>query len=58
MGAVSDQQVDRARELVTHAGQPFKILSFPGMAHSMHGQDPQLFTRTVTSWSQTISPDR
>ena len=40
MGAVSNQQVDRARELVTHAGQPFEIMSFPGMAHSMHGQDP------------------
>jgi pimeloyl-ACP methyl ester carboxylesterase len=58
VGAVSDQQVDRARELVTHAGQPFEIMSFPGMAHSMHGQDPQLFTRTVAGWSQTIPPDR
>jgi pimeloyl-ACP methyl ester carboxylesterase len=58
MGAVSDQQIDRARELVTHAGQPFEIMSFPGMAHSMHGQDPQLFTRTVADWSQTIPQDR
>jgi len=58
MGAVSDQQVGRARELVTHAGQPFEIMSFPGMAHSMHGQDPQLFTSTLTSWSQTIPPGR
>lgn len=51
-------QVDRARELVTRAGQPFEIMSFPGMAHSMHGQDPQLFTRTVAGWSQTIPQDR
>ena len=28
-------------------------MSFPGMAHSMHGQDPQLFTKTVAGWSQT-----
>jgi hypothetical protein len=58
MSAVSDQQVDRARELVTRAGQPFEILSFPGMAHSMHGQDPRLFTSTVAGWSQTIPQDR
>jgi len=24
----------------------------------MHGQDPQLFTRTVAGWSQTIPQDR
>lgn len=52
MGAVSDQQVDRAGELVNQAGFPFEVASFPGMAHSMHAQDPVLFTETVTSWWQ------
>lgn len=54
MGALSDLQVLRANELVTGAGQPFQTLELPGMAHQMHQQDPELFTRTVVEWSSTV----
>jgi pimeloyl-ACP methyl ester carboxylesterase len=54
MGAVSDLQAARARELVEAAGQPFEYRSFPAMPHSMHGTDAGLFARTVTEWAATL----
>ncbi len=54
MGAVSDLQVKRARELVTGAGQPCEVVDLPDMAHSMHRQDPPLFTKTIVDWSSTL----
>ena len=57
MGAISDLQAVRARELVEGAGQPFEYLSFPEMPHSMHGADPALFARTVTEWASAL-PDQ
>ena len=54
MGAVSDLQASRARFLVESAGQPFEYRSFPEMGHSMHGQDPQLYVKTLTDWAQAL----
>jgi pimeloyl-ACP methyl ester carboxylesterase len=54
MGAISDLQAGRVRELVAAAGQEIRYESFPDMAHSMHGQDPDLFARTVTQWAATL----
>jgi pimeloyl-ACP methyl ester carboxylesterase len=54
LGAVSDEQVARARELVTAAGQPFEYRSLPTMTHAMHGQDAALFTQTLVDWSSTL----
>jgi pimeloyl-ACP methyl ester carboxylesterase len=54
MGAISDLQAGRVRELVAAAGQEIRYESFPDMAHSMHGQDPGLFARTVTQWAATL----
>jgi pimeloyl-ACP methyl ester carboxylesterase len=51
MGAAADEQVARAGELVTGAGQPFEVVSLPEMAHAMHAQDPALFTRLVTEFA-------
>ena len=51
LGAISDLQAARARELVEGAGQRFDYRSFPEMPHSMHGADPALFARTVTEWA-------
>jgi pimeloyl-ACP methyl ester carboxylesterase len=51
MGAISDLQAARARELVEGAGQPLRYVSFPEMPHSMHGADPALFARTVAEWA-------
>mgnify|MGYP001465435668 CR=1 FL=1 len=55
LGAISDVQVNRVRQLVTEADQPFTYRSFPEMAHSMHEQDPELYARTVLEWSRTLA---
>ena len=55
LGAVADVQVQRARELVEAAGQPFTYRSFPRMPHSMHGADPERYVATVVEW--VASPD-
>ena len=52
MGALSDVQAERVRELVTGAGNRSSYRSFPPMGHSMHGQDPQL-SPTPSSTSST-----
>ena len=50
MGALSDVQAARVRELLGEAGVPVDYRSFETMGHSMHGQDPQLFTDTLVDW--------
>jgi pimeloyl-ACP methyl ester carboxylesterase len=55
MGALSDLQAARARELVTAAGQSFDCKSFPTMGHSMHAQDPRLFTTTLAEWAAKLA---
>lgn len=54
MGALSEEQAARVRQLVEAAGQPVDYRSFPAMGHSMHGQDPQLFTETLTDWATKL----
>jgi pimeloyl-ACP methyl ester carboxylesterase len=54
MGAISDPQAKRVRELVEAAGQAFDYRSFPSMGHSMHGQDPQLFATTIVVWYESL----
>ena len=56
LGAISDVQANRVRELVAAAGQPLDYRSFPAMGHSMHGQDPGLFAKTLVEWAATLSP--
>ncbi|PCJ70628.1 MAG: alpha/beta hydrolase [Rhodobiaceae bacterium] len=55
MGALSDLQAQRVRELVTGANQSFDYQSFPEMGHSMHGQDPKLFSETLIDWMSSLS---
>ena len=54
IGALSDLQATRVRELIRAAAQPVEYRSFPTMDHSMHGQDPKLFTDTLTGWAATL----
>jgi pimeloyl-ACP methyl ester carboxylesterase len=54
MGASSDLQVERVRQLVTGAGQPFEYVSLPTTPHSLHGADPQLYVDTLTGWVETL----
>lgn len=56
MGALSDVQATRALELLAQAGVPVDYRSFDRMGHSMHGQDPRLFTDTVADWAREIVP--
>jgi pimeloyl-ACP methyl ester carboxylesterase len=50
MGAISDLQAKRALDLLAEAGVTADYRSFEAMGHSMHGQDPQLFTETLVDW--------
>lgn len=54
MGALSDLQATRVKDLVSAAGQPVDYESFPTMGHSMHGQDPQQFTTTLVRWAAKL----
>jgi len=55
MGALTDLQAARARELITACGQRVDYQSFPTMGHAMHEQDPQLFTRTLVDWADSLA---
>lgn len=54
MGAISDLQVERVRQLVVDAGNPFEYISLPTTAHSLHAQDPQLYTDTLVAWATSL----
>jgi pimeloyl-ACP methyl ester carboxylesterase len=54
MGAISDVQAARVRTLIEEAGQTFDYRSFPAMGHSMHGQDPALFAKTLREWALAL----
>jgi pimeloyl-ACP methyl ester carboxylesterase len=51
MGALTDVQAARVRQLVEAAGQPVEYRSFPTMGHAMHSQDPKLFADTLAEWA-------
>jgi pimeloyl-ACP methyl ester carboxylesterase len=55
LGALSDVQAERVRQLVTEAGQSCEYRSFPQMGHAMHSQDPELFARTVIDWTSSLT---
>lgn len=54
MGALSDLQAAHARALIATTGRPLDYRSFPTMGHSLHGQDPRLFTNTLADWSASL----
>ena len=55
MGALSDLGAAKARDLVASTGQTVDYRSFPAMGHSMHGQDPELFAKTLIEWSTSLA---
>jgi pimeloyl-ACP methyl ester carboxylesterase len=55
MGALSDLQAQRVRDLIAEAGQSVEYQSFPKMGHSMHGQDPELFATVLTEWARRMA---
>lgn len=56
MGAISDFQVAKARELVTGAGQTFDLVDAPDAGHSMHASEPERFAKILTDWAQALAP--
>lgn len=54
IGAASDEQAQRVREVVTATGQPFEYRSFPAMGHNMHEQDPEGFAKILVEWASTL----
>ena len=54
LGAITDLQVERVRQLVTDGGNPFEYVSLPAMGHSLHGQDPALYVETLVGWAASL----
>lgn len=54
VGAISGQQAQRVRELVTAAGQPIRYEVFPTMPHSMHRADPEQYARVLIDWASGL----
>jgi pimeloyl-ACP methyl ester carboxylesterase len=55
MGALSELHAKRVLELLDEAGVTVDYRSFEQMGHSMHGQNPQLFTDTLVDWASANS---
>jgi pimeloyl-ACP methyl ester carboxylesterase len=55
-GAMSDQQAQRVRDLLTGAGVEVDYRSFPDVGHSMHGDRPELYAETLLDWVRSIDP--
>ena len=53
---MSDVQAEHARALDREGRGAGDYQSFPTMGHSMHGQDPELFTKTLVDWAETLPP--
>jgi pimeloyl-ACP methyl ester carboxylesterase len=54
LGAMSDQQAQRVRGLLTGAGVVVDYRSFPDVGHSMHGDRPDLYVDTLLDWARMI----
>ncbi|MFE7506913.1 alpha/beta fold hydrolase [Promicromonospora sp. NPDC057488] len=56
LGALSDEQAARARELVERAGQQVSYRSFPDAPHALHRSHPGRFARALTDWYARLRP--
>ena len=55
LGALSDLQAARVRELIAAAGQPVAYESFPTIGHPMHMLDPMRFVETLLAWTKGLA---
>jgi pimeloyl-ACP methyl ester carboxylesterase len=55
LGAMSDPQAQRVRDLLTGAGVEVEYRSFPDVGHSMHGDRPALYVETLLDWVKSIA---
>ncbi len=51
IGALTDLQAAKARELVEAAGQSFTLVDAPDAMHSMHDADPPRFAAIIRDWA-------
>jgi pimeloyl-ACP methyl ester carboxylesterase len=56
VGAISDLQAAKARELVTGAGQPFEYFDAPDAMHVMHETEPERFAAALREWASRLPP--
>ncbi len=54
MGALSDLQAAKVRELVAGAGAKIDYASLPDAAHAMHAADPERFAKVVGDWARGL----
>lgn len=55
MGACSEEQAQRVKELVSGAGHGFEYRSFPSMGHNMHEEDPEGFAKILIEWESKLN---
>ena len=54
IGAITDFQAQKVRELVESAGQRCEYVSVPDAAHAMHREDPQRFVGVFRTWAMNL----
>lgn len=54
LGAITDDQVAKAKALVEGAGQSFELVDAPDAMHSMHQADPDRFAAILTDWAEGL----
>jgi len=54
LGAYSDLQAKKARELLAATGVRFEYASFEDAAHPMHNADPERFAKVLTDWARSL----
>ena len=54
MGALADVQAARVQDLLREAGVRVEYRSFPTVAHSMHGTQPELYVDTLLEWAAIL----
>jgi pimeloyl-ACP methyl ester carboxylesterase len=54
MGAISDLQAAKVRELAAAAGVTIDYESLPDAAHAMHAADPERFAELVGDWAKRL----
>ncbi len=54
MGALADVQAERVQALLREVGVTVDYRSFPAVAHSMHGTEPDLYVDTLVDWVGTL----
>ena len=53
-GAMTDQQAQRAQDLLAGAGVAVTYRSLPDVGHSMHGERPELYVETLLDWVKSL----